>query len=123
MIGLNSHDTKPKPKLYPKHQIDTSQAKCLADQVLLYIRYACPKVCKDTKFQEYAEHLYNELVRGDIVGNPRTRAAGVVYAAAVMTSTYVTQLDIAEALGIAETSLRESYKKIKIKGKKQGLFT
>lgn len=95
--------------------IDKSKCKCLADQVLLYIRYACPKLSKSTEFQEYAERIYTEYVRGEIIGNPRIKAAGIVYIAAVMTKTYVSQIDIAEVFRIAETSVRASYVEIKQK--------
>ena len=131
-------------------QLDKSQCKCLADQVLLYIRYACPilsdiagsrsytnahdnifkRPTKDEsqqqqrlkRFQEYSEYLYKECVRGDIIGNPRIMSAGVLYVAAVMTKTYVSQQDIAELLGISEVSVRPSYKRIKLKAQKQGIF-
>lgn len=115
--------SKRKSKAYPRYQVDTSQAKCFADVVMLYMRYVYSKLQGHKEWEEYAEHLYKELVRGDIIQNPRTTAAGVLYVAAVMTKTWISQQDIAEALGIAETSVRVAYVKIKIKAQKQGLFT
>jgi hypothetical protein len=131
--------------------IDKSQCKCLADQVLLYIRYACPRLTaiadhkledvqdystyyrhieldngyqeRRKHFQEYAEHLYKELVRGDIITNPRTVAAGLLYVAGVLSQTYFSQGDIAEVLGVNEVTVRNAYQKIKVKGQKQGTFT
>lgn len=105
--------------------VDKSKCKCLADIVSLYIRYACPKLITNyQKMQDYAENIYKELVRGEIVGNPKTTAAGILYVSAVMTRTYgVSQQDIAELLYVSESSVRIAVVRIKQKAQKQGLFT
>lgn len=116
----HQHDKRPRPKI----PVDKSNCKCLADVVLLYIRYACSNLIDNHKrMQDYAEYLYTELVRGEIVGNPRSVAAGIIYTSAVMTKTYgVSQDDIADRLYISTSAVRISYFKIKEKAKKQGLF-
>jgi hypothetical protein len=115
----NYNRNKPRPK-YPEI-IDKSQAKCLADVVMLYIRYVCSKRPDHEDWEKCCEFLYKELVRGEIIGNPRPVAAGVAYAGAVVTETGISQQDICEILGIQETSLRTAYQALKKRAKKQKL--
>lgn len=94
--------------------IDKSQAKCLADLVLLYIRYACNVLHTEPITLEYAEQLYRDHIRGEIIGNPRVVASGVVYIAIIVTQQKgVFQQGIADALNVTISSVCSSYKKLK----------
>lgn len=98
---------------YKQIPIDRSQAKCLADVVLLYIRYAADRLTLQTRTLEYAEKIYRENIRGEIIRNPRMTAAGIIYISLVMCQDNRTQLDVAECLHVSEQALRQNYKELK----------
>lgn len=93
--------------------IDRSQAKCLADVVLLYLRYAANAIPIHQETLEYAETIYREFIRGEVIQNPRMTAASIIYLAIVMCEESRTQADVSEALRINENSLRLNYKQLK----------
>lgn len=93
-----------------KIQIDLSSANCLADRVLLYMRYVIDSLpISNDKTKELAMHIYEDHVRGEIITNPRTIAAQILYhsGAMICDDKNVTQQNIAEVLNTGTHTLEK----------------